>query len=180
MADAGGRTLYTVGHSTRTITQFTDLLTGPPIELVVDVRAFPRSRTNPQFNIDVLPASLAAQGVDYRHVAELGGRRHRARDAPPSPNLFWRNDSFRNYADYAMSDEFARAMQQLRGLAQARTCAIMCSEALWWRCHRRIIADYALAAGIPVQHILGPEAIEPARLTPGVQAEANGTLVYPA
>ena len=148
------------------------------IGLVVDVRAFPRSRTNPQFNIDTLPESLAAVGIGYRHLSALGGRRHRGSDTPPSSNTLWRNQSFRNYADYAETDAFRVGLDELRALMHERCCAIMCSEAVWWRCHRRIIADYLLADGVPVGHIMGPDKIQPASLTPGARRLPGGTLVY--
>ena len=172
-------TVFTIGHSTRPIDEFIALLQQAAIELVVDVRAIPRSRTNPQFNTDVLRDSLAAAGIAYRHLAALGGRRHRPRDAPPSPNQLWRHDSFRNYADYAMSDAFRGGLDELESLAKAQRCAIMCSEAVWWRCHRRIISDYLLADGIEVAHIMAPGNIDPATLTPGAVRLADGRLAYP-
>ena len=173
-------TIYTIGHSTRTIAEFGALLAEPGIQLLVDVRSIPRSRTNPQFNIEALPASLAGCGVTYQHIPELGGRRHRPRDAPPSPNTFWRNDSFRNYADYATSYAFQVGLNRLRELANAGCCAIMCSEAVWWRCHRRIISDYLLTQGIAVLHIMAPHKIDPATLTPNAHQMSDGTLVYRA
>jgi len=172
--------VYTIGHSTRTIAEFAALLGESAIEVVADVRSIPRSRTNPQFNLDVLPHSLAELGVGYRHFLELGGRRHHARGAPPSPNTFWRNESFRNYADYASTDAFNGGLTRLRELADGQRCAIMCSEAVWWRCHRRIISDYLLAQGIPVMHIMGAGRIDPATFTPNAHQLRNGTLVYRA
>lgn len=150
------------------------------IQMVADVRAFPRSRTNPQFNIDTLPASLAECGIGYQHIPELGGRRHRARTAPPSPNTFWSNQSFRNYADYATNEAFHIGMTKLVDLIAHYRCAIMCSESLWWRCHRRIISDYLLVQGIDVLHVMGPHQLSPATLTVSAKAVADGTLVYPA
>lgn len=170
--------VHTIGHSTRTLAEFAALLTEASVRIVVDVRALPRSRTNPQFNIETLPASLADFGVNYRHLPELGGRRHRPRGAPPSLNAFWRNESFRNYADYAMTSEFAAGFGTLRELARASRCAVMCSEAVWWRCHRRIIADYLLADGFTVLHILGPRAVESAELTSGATHLPDGRLLY--
>jgi uncharacterized protein (DUF488 family) len=182
MTQTGNATVpvYTIGHSTRTIPEFGALLGESHIEIVVDVRAIPRSRTNPQFNLDVLPSSLADFGIGYQHVAELGGRRRRPRDAPPSDNTFWRNESFRNYADYAATDAFKAGLDRLRHLAQSRRCAVMCSETLWWRCHRRIISDYLLADGTPVLHIMGPHKIDPATLAPNAHRLGNGTLLYRA
>lgn len=178
MPESSRVTVYTIGHSTRTIAEFGALLAESGIELVVDVRAIPRSRTNPQFNRDALPASLAALGIGYDHISELGGRRRRVRDAPPSPNTFWQNASFRNYADYAATDAFKTGITRLRELSGKQRSAIMCSETLWWRCHRRIISDYLLADGMPVLHIMGPHKVEAARLTPNAQRLPDGTLVY--
>jgi uncharacterized protein (DUF488 family) len=170
--------LYTIGHSTHTILEFVALLQQVAVELVVDVRSIPRSRTNPQFNVETLPGSLMAVGIAYRHLRALGGRRHRSRDAPPSPNTLWRNQSFRNYADYAATDAFRVGLDELRSLILERCCAVMCAEAVWWRCHRRIIADYLLEEGIPVAHIMGRDNIQPATPTPGVSRLPGGTLVY--
>ena len=173
-----GESVYTIGHSTRTIAEFGALLGESGIDVVADVRAIPRSRTNPQFNLEVLPVSLEEFGIGYQHFPELGGRRHHPRGAPPSPNTFWRNDSFRNYADYAATDAFSVGFTRLRDIADRERCAIMCSEAVWWRCHRRIISDYLLAQGIPVMHIMGPGKVEPATLTPAAHRLSNGILVY--
>jgi uncharacterized protein (DUF488 family) len=112
-------------------------------------------------------------------LTELGGRRPRARDIPPEVNGLWENQSFHNYADYALSDEFASGLARLLGLAAERRCAIMCSEAVWWRCHRRIIADHALVRGWPVFHLMGADRIVPASLTPGAQPR-DGLVFYPA
>ena len=170
--------LYTIGHSTHTMVEFVALLQQVAIDLVVDVRSIPRSRTNPQFNAETLPTSLTPAGIDYRHLRALGGRRHRSRDAPPSPNTVWRNQSFRNYADYAATDAFRGGLEELRSLIRKHCCAIMCAEAVWWRCHRRIIADYLLEEGVSVGHIMGRDNIQPAKLTPGAHRVADGTLVY--
>jgi uncharacterized protein (DUF488 family) len=178
-AAAGGCTVHTIGHSTRTLEEFAFLLTEAAVRVVVDVRALPRSRKNPQFNIEALPTSLAHFGMDYRHLPELGGRRHRPPGAPPSLNAFWRNDSFRNYADYALTSEFAAGLDALRNLATSSRCAVMCSEAVWWRCHRRIIADYLLAGGFTVLHILGARAVQVAELTSGATRLPDGRLLYP-
>jgi uncharacterized protein (DUF488 family) len=175
----GAGTVHTIGHSTHVIGEFRVLLSEAAIQVVADVRSIPRSRRNPQFNIEVLPRSLADFGIRYQHIAELGGRRHRPRDAPPSPNTFWRNESFRNYADYAMTDGFGIGMARLRDVAALGNCAIMCSEAVWWRCHRRIISDYLLAQGFEVLHILGSHQIDVAILTPSANRLPDGTLVYP-
>jgi uncharacterized protein (DUF488 family) len=171
---------HTIGHSTRTIEEFVALLREAEVALVVDVRTVPRSRTNPQYNRDALPGSLAPLGIGYEHIAALGGLRGKKGDAPRDINGFWDNDSFHNYADYAMGDDFGRGLARLRELGAAQRCAIMCAEAVWWRCHRRIISDYLLAAGETVLHILGPGHIEPARLTEAARKEPSGHLVYPA
>lgn len=170
---------YTIGHSTRTIAEFVDLLREAQVALVVDVRTVPRSRTNPQFNRDVLPESLAGYQIWYEHIAELGGLRGKQRLVQPSPNAYWENTGFRNYADYALTDKFRTGLTKLRDLGGANITAIMCAEAVWWRCHRRIVADYLLASGHAVFHILGPGKIEPASLTPGACPSGNGIL-YPA
>jgi uncharacterized protein (DUF488 family) len=179
MTSPGGvRPFYTVGHSTRSIEEFTALLGEAAIQVLADVRSIPGSRRNPQFNIEVLPGSMGEAGIRYEHLTELGGRRHRPRDAPASPNTFWQNEAFRNYADYAMTAPFAHGLARLRDLAVAGNCAVMCAEAVWWRCHRRIISDYLLTQGFDVLHILGAHRIEAATLTPGAQRQPDGTLVY--
>jgi uncharacterized protein (DUF488 family) len=171
--------LFTIGHSTRTIGEFVALLQQCEVDSVVDVRAFPRSRTNPQFNAEALSGSLAEFGLIYRHLRALGGRRHRCRSAKPSPNALWRNESFRNYADYAATVAFHVGLDALLALIRHHCCAIMCAEAMWWRCHRRIITDYVLAEGIPVMHIMGRDRIQLATQTPGVRPLSCGILAYP-
>jgi uncharacterized protein (DUF488 family) len=146
---------------------------------VVDVRTVPRSRTNPQYNQDVLAGELAPYQVGYSRIAELGGLRGRSRDVPPEVNAYWQNQSFHNYADYALSPKFTDGLDQLERMSEERPTAIMCSEAVWWRCHRRIIADYLLLHGREVFHLMGPGKIEPARMTPSAR-ELDGCLVYPA
>ena len=173
-------TIYTIGHSTHTIADFVALLRQVAVTQVIDVRSIPRSRTNPQFNADTLPEELAAAGIAYRRLPALGGLRHRIKGAMPSPNNFWRVAAFRNYADYAATDAFRRGLEELRTLASDHCCAIMCAEAVWWRCHRRIIADYLLMEGIPVAHIMGINKIDPAKPTPGLRSLPGGKLVYPA
>ena len=150
------------------------------IKLLADVRTIPRSRTNPQFNADVLPDSLVSRGVSYEHLAQLGGLRGKRKDRAVSPNDFWENTSFRNYADYAGTEPFREGLAELRARGHKRPTAIMCAEAVWWRCHRRIIADYLLAAGEDVFHIMAPGKVELARLTPAARLNSDGTLIYPA
>ncbi len=169
---------YTIGHSTYPITEFIRMLQSVDVSLVVDVRAVPRSRTNPQYNNDVLPQSLASFHIAYEHIATLGGLRGRSRSIPPNVNAFWQNQSFHNYADYAMSDDFRTGLDRLRELGHSQRCVVMCAEALWWRCHRRIISDYLLAAGETVFHIVGPKKIEPAHITRAAQLDSGGALSY--
>ena len=149
------------------------------IHAVADVRRFPRSSTNPQFNLDTIDVALASAGISYRHIAELGGRRSRATGSTESPNGFWENASFRNYADYAATEPFRHGLAVLRDMDQTPHCAIMCAEAVWWRCHRRIIADYLLASGEQVSHIMSASKVEPARLTPVARVQPDRTLIYP-
>ena len=173
-------TIFTIGHSTRPIDEFVALLQQVAVDLLVDVRSIPRSRTNPQFNADALPETLLDVGISYRHLAALGGLRHRKKGAAPSRNMYWQVAAFRNYADYAATDAFRIGLDELRALAHDNCCAIMCAEAVWWRCHRRIITDYLLAQEVPVMHIMGLNKIEPAKLTPGARSLPDGTLIYPA
>jgi uncharacterized protein (DUF488 family) len=174
------QTIFTIGHSTRPIAEFVILRRQAAIDVLVDVRSIPRSRTNPQFNADTLPDALAGAGITYRHLSALGGLRHRVKGAMPSPNTLWRVAAFRNYADYAATDAFRMGLDELQALARDHCCAIMCSEAVWWRCHRRIIADYLLAEGAPVAHIMGHSKIDPAKLTVGARSLPSGVLVYAA
>ena len=170
--------VHTIGHSTRTTRELLALLREGGVDLVADVRRFPRSRTNPQFNEEALGPALRKEGIGYRHLPDLGGRRSSAGANTPSRNTLWREAAFRAYSDYAETAEFQAGFEALLALARERKVAIMCAEAVWWRCHRRIIADYLLARGVEVRHILGPGKIEPAALTPGASLEADGTVSY--
>ena len=170
---------FTIGHSTRPFSEFVGLLNEAEVRLVIDVRTVPRSRTNPQYNMDTLPETLAEFQVGYEHIAALGGLRPRSREVSSETNAFWENQSFHNYADYAMSEDFRVGLARLRALGLTRTCAIMCAEAVWWRCHRRIITDYLIAAGEEVFHILGPNHIEQAHMTLAANLGRPGTLTYP-
>jgi uncharacterized protein (DUF488 family) len=172
-------TFFTIGHSTRTIVEFVDLLQLSGIDLVVDVRSIPRSRANPQFNEQGLPEALAPWQMGYEHIAELGGLRRRTESTEASPNGYWRLDSFRNYADYALTAPFASGLARLKKRGGEHRCVIMCAEAVWWRCHRRIIADYLLAGGEQVSHILGTSRVDLAHLTPGALVRGEG-IIYPA
>ena len=170
---------YTIGHSTRSIGEFVDLLRPQRIGLVVDVRTIPRSRTNPQYNAEAFAKALSEFQIGYAYISALGGLRGKRLDVPADTNALWDNQSFHNYADYATSEEFRSGLTRLRELGHTTICATMCAEAVWWRCHRRIIADYLLAAGETVFHILGANHVTPARLTEGAVVRADGTLSYP-
>jgi uncharacterized protein (DUF488 family) len=173
-------TFFTIGHSTRPLAAFVELLQVADVKLLADVRTVPRSRTNPQYNQDSLPASLKPFDIGYRHFPGLGGLRPKVRDIAPKTNAFWRHANFHNFADYAMSDAFRDGLADLRQAGARQCCAIMCAETLWWRCHRRIIADYLHNAGDTVFHILSAGHVEPAAMTPAARPESNATLVYPA
>jgi uncharacterized protein (DUF488 family) len=174
------RTIYTIGHSTHPIEAFTTLLQQAGVNFIVDVRTIPRSRTNPQFNFDTLPKALKKAGIGYCHIAELGGLRSRQKQAQESPNTFWENKSFRNYADYALTDSFRKGFDELEALAGSHACALMCAEAVWWRCHRRIIADYLLLEGYAVFHIMGADKIEVAKMTEAAVPAGERRLRYEA
>jgi uncharacterized protein (DUF488 family) len=170
---------FTIGHSNRSRADFVELLREAQVERVVDVRKFPRSRSNPQFNQEGLPEFLAAHGISYEHLVALGGRRGKDKTLLPDVNGFWTNESFHNYADYALSAEFREGLEHLLAEGRQQRCAIMCSEAVWWRCHRRIITDYLLASGETVYHLMGQNRQVLASLTPGAAVRPDGTVVYP-
>jgi uncharacterized protein (DUF488 family) len=176
---AAATPIFTIGHATRSVGELVALLQEAGVDLLVDIRSVPRSRANPQFNEDALPAPLAAAGIGYVHLKALGGLRHHPKGAPPSPNTLWRNDAFRNYADYATTAAFRAGLDELCTLAQRHSVAVMCAEAVWWRCHRRIVADYLLARGVAVRHIMGKGRRDPASLTPGAQPQSDGSVLYP-
>ena len=144
-------TIWTIGHSTRSAAEFLALLTGNDVEALADVRRFPGSRKYPHFNVEPLAHTLGEAGVQYVPFPELGGRR---KPLPDSRNTAWRNDAFRGYADYMQTREFAVGIERLSALASAKRTAIMCSEAVWWRCHRGLLADWFKAHGVRVLHIL--------------------------
>ncbi|MFV0360229.1 DUF488 family protein [Tropicimonas sp.] len=170
----------TIGHSNRSAGDFAGLLQAAGAQKVIDVRTVPRSRANPQFNTDTLPDTLLSHGIGYEHRAALGGLRGRSREVPREVNGFWENDSFHNYADYALSMPFREALDALIGEGRQRRLALMCAEAVWWRCHRRIIADYLIARGDEVFHIMGEGRLEPARLTAGAIVRPDLSVVYPS
>ena len=171
--------IFTIGHSTRTIPAFVELLRAGQAEMVIDIRSVPRSRTNPHFNPDALAPALEAHQIGHLRIAELGGLRKRSNAVAPEVNGFWTNQSFHNYADYALTPEFRAGLSRLNALADERRCAIMCAEAVWWRCHRRIVADYLLLEGREVFHLMGEDRVEPTRMTPAAVPAADG-LHYPA
>ena len=174
--------LFTIGHSNRSLDELVELLRGSGVRVVVDVRRIPRSRANPQFERTALEATLPARGVDYLHDPRLGGRRGRPREGSSSPltNGAWRVPSFHRYADWALQPDFAAAREDLLALARRGLApAVMCAEAVWWRCHRRIIADWLLAAGAPVFHILGAGRVDAATLSPMARVDPAGRVTYP-
>jgi len=166
--------LWTIGHSNRSIEQFLELLTDQQIQLLADVRRFPGSRRQPHFNSENLPQSLANAGITYAHFPELGGRRKASSN---SPNTVWRNEAFRGYADFMMTPEFRTGIERLLKLAQEKRTAIMCAEALWWQCHRSLIADYLKAAGHTVMHIMAPGKVEEHPFTSAARI-VDGKLTY--
>ena len=169
---------FTIGHSTRPIEEFVALLQQANVRVLADVRTIPRSRTNPQFNSEALRLTLAERQIQYHHIKKLGGLRGKRPGGEDSPNTFWRNESFRNYADYAWSTEFSEGLQELLDLDRIGVCAIMCAEAVWWRCHRRIIADYLTAMGRTVVHIVSASDMTPAALTAAARLLRDGKVIY--
>jgi uncharacterized protein (DUF488 family) len=165
----------TIGHSTRELEEFLDLLCAHGVTRLVDVRTMPRSRHNPQFNIDTLPASLQAASVGYQHVAGLGGLRRTRAD---SPNTAWRNLSFRGYADYMQTAEFEENLRLLLELTAEERIAIMCAEAVPWRCHRSLIADALVARGVAVEHIMTATRRDEHTLRPFAIVKGT-TVTYP-
>ena len=166
--------IWTVGHSTLSIEDFILKLKSFDIELLIDVRSYPGSRRYPHFNKNNLSESLAEVAIHYEHLPELGGRR-RAR--PDSLNMTWRNESFRGYADYMETSEFHEGIERLLGIAKKQRVAIMCSEAVWWRCHRSMISDYLKVKGIDVIHIMGEGKSERHPFTAAARV-VNGELSY--
>src|SRR5215510_14054915 len=167
--------IWTLGHSTRTIDEFISLLEENGIKLLADVRAWPGSKRYPQFNKDALAESLTAHGIRYEHFLELGGKR---KSKPDSRNTAWRNASFRGYADYMETEQFQKGIERLLNLAaEAGPIAVMCAEAVWWRCHRSLIADYLKSRGVEVLHVLGANKAEPHPYTSAARI-VNGELSY--
>lgn len=167
--------LYTIGHSTRTVDELVDLLRASGVSIVADIRTIPRSRHNPQFNRDSLRTALRRRQLRYVHLPALGGLRRTRKD---SPNTGWRNASFRGYADYMLTDDFERGLAELEALTEEGTVAVMCAEALPWRCHRSLVADAVTVRGADVEDITGPGAPRPHQLTPFAHVEGT-RITYP-
>lgn len=170
-----GSVILTIGHSTLELAKFIQVLQGHGVTLLADVRTVPRSRHNPQFDRETLPEVLRAAGIDYVHLPGLGGLRHARAD---SPNMAWRNASFRGFADYMQTDEFAANVERLIELARKKRVALMCAEAVPWRCHRSLIADALTARGVPVEHIMGAIHRQAHVTTPWAQVEGR-IVTYP-
>lgn len=168
-------TVFTIGHSTRSTEDFIELIKNHWITRVVDVRTIPRSWHNPQFNKNILPDALEKVGISYQHIAGLGGLRHARKD---SPNLGWRNASFRGFADYMQTPEFTDNLEALIKLSQKEIIVLMCAETVPWRCHRSLIADALLIRGISVEHIMSATSLKPHTLTPWAKVQGN-VITYP-
>ena len=168
--------IFTIGHSTRPIDEFLELLSANGVKQLIDIRTIPKSRHNPQFNGDTLAKSLRAGRIRYLHLKELGGLR---RAKPDSINLGWRNASFRGFADYMQTPEFAEALERAIKLAEARPTALMCAEAVPWRCHRSLVADALLVRGIHALEIIGPSKPKEHTLTPFAHVRGM-KITYPS
>ncbi|OYN96833.1 hypothetical protein CGZ96_11065 [Enemella evansiae] len=175
-----GTPVFTIGHSNRSLEEFIGLLQETEIERVVDVRRLPGSTRYPWFDESALAGSLAAQGIALDRLSALTGRRPVSKDVPFEVNAWWENRSFHNFADHALSAEFAEALATLQEWGALGRTAVMCSEAVWWRCHRRIIADHLLAHGADVRHIMGPKHVDRARLSEGAVIGGDLEVTYPA
>jgi uncharacterized protein (DUF488 family) len=168
-------TIFTIGHSTRSLEDLIAMLKAHSIRRLVDIRTVPRSRRNPQFNREALPASLAGHGIAYENEPRLGGLR-RAR--PDSPNTGWRNAGFRGYADHMGTPQFRQALERLIETGQRERVAIMCAEAVPWRCHRRLVADALTVRGVPVEHIMSAAGSQTHALNPLARVR-DGAITYP-
>jgi uncharacterized protein (DUF488 family) len=168
-------TIFTVGHSTRTLPEFMEMLRAHGVAVVVDVRSVPRSRHNPQFNKETLPDALKAEGIGYVNMPEIGGLRRPSRD---SVNTAWRNKSFRGYADFMQTKEFTEQLLHLMGLARDNCVAVMCAEALPWRCHRSLIADALVVRKVRVEHIISKDSVIKHELTEWARVEGT-KITYP-
>jgi uncharacterized protein (DUF488 family) len=167
--------LFTIGHSTRSLDELVGLLREHDVTLLADVRTAPGSRRMPHFTKAALATALPVRGIEYAHLLELGGLR---RPRPDSPNAGWRNESFRGYADHMADVDFAAGVERLVGWSRDRDVAVMCAEAVPWRCHRSLIADALLVRGVGVTHVIGPARTQPATLTPFARVD-DGRITYP-
>lgn len=172
--------IFTIGHSDRSLDDFLGLLHENAVTRLVDVRRLPGSAKFPWFDQEALAVALADAGIDYAHAEGLTGRRRVSRDVPFAVNGWWQNRSFHNYADYALTAEFTQALGALEVQGNSERVAVMCAEAVWWRCHRRIIADHLLARGRRVQHIMGLAAVQEAVLPDAAVVGVDGRVTYPA
>jgi uncharacterized protein (DUF488 family) len=168
--------VLTIGHSNHSLDQFLALLVQHKVEALVDIRRFPGSRKHPHFNGDNIARALQKSGVEYHWLEALGGRRHKQRDE--SPNLGLENKGFRNYADYMLTGDFREGVEKLLELARQKRTAIMCAEALFWRCHRRLVSDFLVAGGVTVQHIMPTGELRPHMITNGAVID-SGRVAYP-
>lgn len=169
----------TIGHSNRTVDTVINMLREANINIVVDVRSFPKSRSTPDFNDDTFPKVLVEHGIDYLHMLALGGRRPKQPDIDEETNGYWKVRGFHNYADYALGSDFQQAFRKLVNLGRDQSVVLMCSEAVWWRCHRRIITDYLLLNGYEVLHLMAPGRSQKARPTESAKWREDRTIVYP-
>jgi uncharacterized protein (DUF488 family) len=174
MKESDEKIIWTIGHSTRTIDQLIAMLESFRIDLVADVRSYPGSRRYPHFNKEALEISLAKSNIQYVHMKDLGGRR---KANPDSKNTLWRNDAFRGYADYMQTNDFKKAIGQLQQRAEKNRTAYMCSEAVWWRCHRSLISDYLKSIGWTVRHIMDIGKADEHPYTSAARI-VNGKLTY--
>ena len=171
--------IWTIGHSTRSADEFVGLLRANAIGGLADVRTIPRSRRHPHFGRELLDARLRADGIEYRHFADLGGLR---KPRPDSPNAAWRNEAFRGYADHMMTPAFSAAVDELLAFGDRRNVAVMCAEAVWWQCHRMLLSDALVARDVDVRHIMGQKgaaAVQPHRLTPFAEIRSHAQVWYP-
>jgi uncharacterized protein (DUF488 family) len=170
-------TIWTIGHSTRNWSEFVELLKAHGVKVLVDVRHYPSSRRFPHFNKAAMAEALPAEGIDYSHDVDLGGRR---KPRPDSPNTYWRHPQFRSYADYQATPEYRAALDRLIDIAANRPTAIMCAEAVPWRCHRQLVADSLSLRGFEVRHIMTPQRADLHVLNPAIRIGDHGQPYYPA
>jgi uncharacterized protein (DUF488 family) len=168
--------IWTIGHSTRSLPEFLELLHRNSIARLADIRTIPQSRRHPHFSRVQLDARLKEEGIEYRHFPDLGGLR---KPRPDSRNGAWKNQSFRGYADHMLTSSFSMAIDQLLDFAQTGSAVVMCAEAVWWRCHRMLLSDALVARGVDVEHILSDAATHPHRLTPFAVVDATSQVSYP-